>query len=103
MTGVKKWYASKLADKRLNDDDFLVVDYRDFLDLEQRFNALQFEFMKSEATLAAGSSPSALCRQRLISEGKPYPKSSCQICGTLSPSWQVCDAAIAAEKDNKGQ
>ncbi len=38
--------------------------------------------------------PPATCRQRLAAEGKPYPRSSCQSCGQLSPNWRECDALI---------
>ena len=69
----------------------------------------QFERMTSEQIQAAkqvNSSASHImvppqnCRQRLKSEGKPYPKSSCEVCGSiLSPNrmWQECDAALAME------
>lgn len=40
---------------------------------------------------------SALCRQRLMHEGKPYPRSSCAVCGSLSPRHRECNAVIAAE------
>ena len=43
--------------------------------------------------------PPPKCRQRLRVEGKAYPKSTCQSCGSLSPNWKQCDAALAA--DNK--
>lgn len=36
------------------------------------------------------------CRQRLAAEGKPYPRSSCAICGAFSPKWRECDALIEA-------
>ena len=36
------------------------------------------------------------CRQRLASEGKPYPRSSCAVCGQLSPRWRECDSMLAA-------
>lgn len=35
------------------------------------------------------------CRQRLKASGQPYPKSSCEACGILSPRWKECDAEIA--------
>lgn len=40
--------------------------------------------------------PPANCRQRLIAEGKPYPKSGCEACGihALSPGVRECDAAL---------
>jgi len=37
------------------------------------------------------------CRQRLEREGKAYPKSSCDACGTMSPAWRQCNAALEAE------
>jgi hypothetical protein len=36
------------------------------------------------------------CRQRLLRDGKPYPKSSCEACGSLSPMWRQCNAALVA-------
>ena len=55
------------------------------------------------AMLAAATAPAAdaspeNCRQRLASEGKPYPKSSCAACGQFSPKWRECDAALAAHR-----
>lgn len=38
----------------------------------------------------------ANCRQRLAAEGKPYPRSSCAVCGKFSPRWRECDAALNA-------
>ena len=49
------------------------------------------------AAPAADASPEN-CRQRLASEGKPYPKSSCAACGQFSPKWRECDAALAAHR-----
>lgn len=69
----------------------------------------QFEPMTADQIQAAkrvNSSASHIvvppqnCRQRLKSEGKPYPKSSCEFCGSiLSPNriWRECDAALAME------
>lgn len=37
----------------------------------------------------------ASCRQRLVATGQPYPKSSCEACGVLSPKWKECEAEIA--------
>lgn len=45
----------------------------------------------------SGAAPQATCRQRLAAEGKPYPRSSCAICGQFSPEWKNCDAAIRLE------
>lgn len=36
------------------------------------------------------------CRQRLASEGKAYPRSSCDVCGPFAPNWMSCDATLAA-------
>ena len=36
------------------------------------------------------------CRQRMAREGKPYPRSSCEVCGQFSPKWKECDAMLAA-------
>jgi hypothetical protein len=36
------------------------------------------------------------CRQRLLRDGKPYPKSGCEACGSLSPMWRQCNAALVA-------
>jgi hypothetical protein len=35
------------------------------------------------------------CRQRLSSEAKPFPRSSCAVCGQFSPKWRECDALLA--------
>lgn len=68
--------------------------------------AKQYRNLMSEPTTQANSSASHIvvppqnCRQRLKSEGKPYPKSSCEFCGSiLSPNrmWRECDAALAME------
>lgn len=34
------------------------------------------------------------CRQVLMSEGKPYPRSSCDVCGSMSPKWKECNAVL---------
>lgn len=49
----------------------------------------------------SGEVPRATCRQRLAAEGKPYPRSSCAICGPFSPEWKKCDAAIKLEVDGR--
>lgn len=36
------------------------------------------------------------CRQLLIAQGKPYPKSSCSVCGAFAPKSQQCDQLINA-------
>lgn len=51
------------------------------------------------AAPAAGAPPEN-CRQRLATEGKPYPRSSCTVCGKFSPKWRECDAALAANSAN---
>lgn len=43
--------------------------------------------------------PPASCRQRLMQEGKSYPKSSCQVCGDFAPNWKVCDDALPKKID----
>ncbi|BAH38845.1 hypothetical protein GAU_1803 [Gemmatimonas aurantiaca T-27] len=35
------------------------------------------------------------CRQRLQHEGKPYPRSHCQSCGTFAPRHKECTALLA--------
>lgn len=42
------------------------------------------------------------CRQRLMRDGKSYPRSSCAACGQLSPKWRECDAALAAAPTHVG-
>lgn len=42
----------------------------------------------------------ANCRQRLREEGKPYPRSSCDVCGQFAPKWQECDALLQARTSN---
>ena len=44
--------------------------------------------------------PPPNCSQRLQREGKPYPKSDCEACGTMSPMWRQCDVALALEAVN---
>ena len=34
------------------------------------------------------------CRQRLMAEGKPYPRSNCSMCGVFSPKTIQCDQAL---------
>lgn len=41
--------------------------------------------------------PPENCRQRLMAAGEAYPKSSCASCGSLSPKWRECDAALNSE------
>lgn len=45
----------------------------------------------------AAERPPALCRQRLAAKGKPYPRSSCSVCGQFAPKSRECDALIEAE------
>lgn len=42
-------------------------------------------------------SPPSNCRQRLAVEGKPYPRSSCEVCGQFSPKSRDCDALLSAQ------
>ncbi|MBC7202543.1 MAG: hypothetical protein H5U29_03315 [Pusillimonas sp.] len=49
----------------------------------------------------ASIDPPANCRQRLAKEGKPYPRSSCFVCGQLSPRHRECDAMLEAAPEVK--
>jgi hypothetical protein len=40
--------------------------------------------------------PPSNCRQQLAADGKPYPRSSCAVCGQFSPRWKECDALLTA-------
>ncbi|MFZ9756088.1 MAG: hypothetical protein ACO3DK_08655, partial [Bacteroidia bacterium] len=40
------------------------------------------------------SVPPKNCKVRLQNEGKPYPKSDCEACGTMSPLWRECRADL---------
>jgi len=40
------------------------------------------------------STPPENCRQRLLREGKPYPRSSCGACGQFSPLHKECDVLL---------
>ena len=55
---------------------------------------------EQQATESAPAKPLVVpplnCRQRLIHEGNPYPKSSCEACGSMSPKWRQCEAAMKA-------
>ncbi len=70
-------------------------------------NLLTHEQAKAMFEYVLGTNPSAHaspppnCRQRLKAEGKPYPRSSCESCGQLSPMWKTCDAAITLEGGSK--
>lgn len=44
----------------------------------------------------AAAIPPEQCRQRLAADGKPYPRSSCSVCGQFSPRAKECDATINA-------
>ena len=48
------------------------------------------------AELAKPAAVPDTCRQKLKKEGKPYPRSSCNFCGQLSPRWRDCDAMLYA-------
>lgn len=37
------------------------------------------------------------CRQELIAQGKPYPRSGCAKCGKWSPKSKECDAKSEAD------
>lgn len=50
----------------------------------------------------SGWQPPENCRQRLMREGKPYPRSSCQACGKFSPRWKECDAALSVTPSEGG-
>lgn len=41
------------------------------------------------------------CRQRLMVEGKAYPRSSCAVCGQFSPRWKECDDVLKMEKTDE--
>lgn len=49
-----------------------------------------------------GKTVPASCRQRLAAEGKPYPRSSCSVCGKFSPKWKECDAILAQQGKEVG-
>lgn len=36
------------------------------------------------------------CRQKLITEGKPYPRSNCAACGQFAPKWKDCNSILSA-------
>jgi len=44
--------------------------------------------------------PPEQCRQRIAYEGKPYPRSSCAVCGQFSPKSRECDALIEVARLN---
>lgn len=50
----------------------------------------------NQAELAKPAAVPDTCRQKLKKEGKPYPRSSCNFCGQLSPRWRDCDAMLYA-------
>lgn len=41
----------------------------------------------------------ANCRQRLLHEGKSYPKSSCGACGPMAPKWRECAGLLTEKKE----
>lgn len=41
----------------------------------------------------------ANCRQRLMHEGKAYPRSSCEACGPMAPKWKECDGLTLKKKE----
>lgn len=62
-----------------------------------------FNAVPSEPVSALESEVPPECRQRLCEEGKPYPRSSCAVCGQFSPKWRECDARLAAEQALSGK
>lgn len=71
------------------------------LELRARVEALE---ANSSAGLTSSSNastpfqvPPPNCNQRLQREGKPYPKSDCEACGTMSPMWRHCDLGLNME------
>lgn len=59
-------------------------------------NELQGAANAIRAELAKPAAVPDTCRQKLKKEGKPYPRSSCNFCGQLSPRWRGCDAMLYA-------
>lgn len=57
--------------------------------------------IKTAASLPVGVPDG--CRQKLVAEGKPYPRSNCAACGQLSPRWKECDAMLAAAPTVKAE
>lgn len=45
----------------------------------------------------------AECRQRLYMEGKPYPRSSCAVCGQFSPRHRQCDNLLQSAEGCSSQ
>ena len=41
------------------------------------------------------------CRQRLMQQGKAYPKSGCAACGEFSPMGKYCDINLKPSKGNE--
>lgn len=74
-------------------DDLKPYVYAAGFDLLEKARAAQ-----PQQAVAVTDEVPAQCRQRLAAEGKPYPRSSCQVCGQLSPKWRECDAALSAHK-----
>jgi hypothetical protein len=58
------------------------------IELQSRIKALEL------AQRIAEFEPPTNCRQRLQRNGMPYPKSGCDACGSMSPKWRQCDAAL---------
>ena len=48
--------------------------------------------------IVPSGNPPVNCRQRLVADGKPYPRSSCEACGQFAPNYQRCDSLLAAVK-----
>lgn len=54
---------------------------------------LRMEELEAPASLRRPTVPKK-CRQRLIRDGKPHPKSGCEACGDMSPDWRLCEALL---------
>jgi hypothetical protein len=71
-----------------------------YLDPSERQHVVTSDRLIARDTPAPGNVPFPVappnCRQRLLRDGKPYPKSSCEACGSLSPMWRQCNAALMA-------
>jgi len=71
-----------------------------YLDPSEEQHGVTSDRLIARDTPAPGSVPFSVappnCRERLLRDGKPYPKSSCEACGSLSPMWRQCNAALMA-------
>jgi hypothetical protein len=66
--------------------DLVILELRDRLAAIEQRNQTPQDF-----------TPPLNCSQRLQKEGKPYPKSDCNVCGQMSPMWRQCAAALDRE------